>query len=366
MPFSPQVKARIFVKSARICCLCFKQCGTRIEAAHIIAEADGGPNDDDNAIPLCFDCHQEIGSYNDRHPKGNKFSDSELKARRDSLYRLVEQGVIQAQIVVHRFGLGSGPAPSTEEVKAAAGEAPYEPSREAKAVLADALKSFSAPEGLPRKLRLLSERDRGFVLDEMLREFSGGLGADALMRYISRAEDRDQTVLLLEQILRQVTLRGDIAARARILRLTPAELFAQADSSLRSVFFEDVIAIMERDQYEEVNVLTPAVVNAQSAVPESCALAYVRALLSQASSGAWQGAPAARKGLLDLPPNLVQSCFAFLDVASLYSLGSARDAAKAFLERNRAFWPTERSQMYDDYLQLGLPQFGLRYFGEDG
>lgn len=95
MPFSPAVKARIFVRCARICCLCFKQCGTCIEAAHIVAEADGGPNDDENAIPLCFDCHEEIGSYNPRHPKGNKFTPEELVQRRDALYQLVDKGIIQ-------------------------------------------------------------------------------------------------------------------------------------------------------------------------------------------------------------------------------------------------------------------------------
>ena len=103
MPFSQSVKARVFVKSARICALCFKQCGTRIEAAHIVAEGNGGSHDDANAIPLCFDCHEDIGSYNPRHPKGNKFTPEELRQRRDALYSLVERGVIQAQIVAHRL-----------------------------------------------------------------------------------------------------------------------------------------------------------------------------------------------------------------------------------------------------------------------
>jgi hypothetical protein len=72
-----------------MCCLCLKQCGINIEAAHIIDEAAGGSNDEDNGIPLCFDCHQEIGSYNVKHPRGNKIRPDELRARRDRVYSLV-------------------------------------------------------------------------------------------------------------------------------------------------------------------------------------------------------------------------------------------------------------------------------------
>lgn len=92
MPFSAEVKAAMFVRCMRHCCLCRKQCGTNIEAAHLIDEADGGSNDEENGIPVCFDCHQEIGAYRDRHPKGNKFRLEELRARREKVYELVQAG----------------------------------------------------------------------------------------------------------------------------------------------------------------------------------------------------------------------------------------------------------------------------------
>lgn len=79
----------------RRCCLCLKQCGTNIEVAHIIAESVGGSNDEENGIPVCFDCHQEIGAYRDSHPKGNKFREEELQARRDKVYELVQSGQLQ-------------------------------------------------------------------------------------------------------------------------------------------------------------------------------------------------------------------------------------------------------------------------------
>ena len=92
MPFDPAIKTAMFVRCNRRCCLCHKQCGLNIEAAHIIDEAAGGSNDEDNGIPVCFDCHQEIGSYNDKHPRGNKIRPEELRARRDQVYKWVAEG----------------------------------------------------------------------------------------------------------------------------------------------------------------------------------------------------------------------------------------------------------------------------------
>ena len=96
MPFSPDVKTSMFIRCMRHCCLCRKQRGTNIEAAHIVDEAVGGSNGEENGIPLCFDCHQEVVSYRDSHPKGNKFREDELRARRDKVYELVQSGALSA------------------------------------------------------------------------------------------------------------------------------------------------------------------------------------------------------------------------------------------------------------------------------
>jgi hypothetical protein len=95
MPFSVAVKTAMFIRCHRRCCLCVKQCGLNMEAAHIIDEAAGGSNEEDNGIPVCFDCHQEIGSYNDKHPRGNKMRPDELRARRDHVYAQVAAGRIE-------------------------------------------------------------------------------------------------------------------------------------------------------------------------------------------------------------------------------------------------------------------------------
>ena len=84
--FSDEVKIKALLWCNRHCCLCGKACGTDIEIAHIVPKGKEGANDLDNAIPLCYDCHSEIGKYNREHPRGNKYQPKELKARREQIY----------------------------------------------------------------------------------------------------------------------------------------------------------------------------------------------------------------------------------------------------------------------------------------
>jgi hypothetical protein len=62
-----------------------------MEMDHIVQAADGGPDTQDNAIPVCFDCHAEIHAYNDRHPKGRKFSAEELRGHRDQWLQICRE-----------------------------------------------------------------------------------------------------------------------------------------------------------------------------------------------------------------------------------------------------------------------------------
>lgn len=81
--FKQQDIGKALLWCGRHCCLCGKRCGAKIEVAHIDPK---GPRTLDNAIPLCFDCHQEIGSYNPKHPRGRSYRPSELRERRDQIY----------------------------------------------------------------------------------------------------------------------------------------------------------------------------------------------------------------------------------------------------------------------------------------
>jgi hypothetical protein len=79
MAFPEREAAVLLANCARHCCVCHRWCGFRIELHHIQARADGGGDEIDNAIPVCFDCHAEIES---KGPRGRKYSEHELREHR--------------------------------------------------------------------------------------------------------------------------------------------------------------------------------------------------------------------------------------------------------------------------------------------
>ena len=91
MGFSRRIQEKALLACGRHCCLCKKYASYKIELHHIVQKADGGDDSFDNCVPLCFDCHAEVRAYNPKHPKGKKFTASELKAHRDNWYREIKQ-----------------------------------------------------------------------------------------------------------------------------------------------------------------------------------------------------------------------------------------------------------------------------------
>ena len=89
MGFPPKVKEEALLACGRHCCLCHKFCGIKIEVHHIAHKADGGEDTFDNAIPLCFDCHADMRSYDHKHPKGTKYTTGELIQHRNNWYQKV-------------------------------------------------------------------------------------------------------------------------------------------------------------------------------------------------------------------------------------------------------------------------------------
>lgn len=86
MSWSRKVKEDALVACGRYCCICHKFCGIKIELHHIIPQVDGGENTFENCIPLCFDCHADMSSYDFNHPKGTKYSTNELNKHRENWY----------------------------------------------------------------------------------------------------------------------------------------------------------------------------------------------------------------------------------------------------------------------------------------
>lgn len=91
MPFSQEVKTKAMVACGRFCVICHKFCGNNTEVHHIVAESEGGCDNYDNAIPLCFDCHAEVRQYDPKHPKGIRFTKDELIQHRDNWYKKISQ-----------------------------------------------------------------------------------------------------------------------------------------------------------------------------------------------------------------------------------------------------------------------------------
>lgn len=96
MGFSPEIKIWALVAAARHCCVCHKYKSVKVEVHHIVHQNQGGSDNFDNAIALCFDCHADAGHYNPKHPRGTRFSPKELRAQRDKWYEIVKENKIRS------------------------------------------------------------------------------------------------------------------------------------------------------------------------------------------------------------------------------------------------------------------------------
>lgn len=94
MGFSAEIRAEIFVRCARHCCVCHKPKGLNIEIHHIKPRHQGGTDTLENAIALCFDCHADAGHYFANHPKGSKLSPDELLKHKVEWFKIVSENKI--------------------------------------------------------------------------------------------------------------------------------------------------------------------------------------------------------------------------------------------------------------------------------
>ena len=88
MAFNRDNVSELLSQCHRCCCICHRFCGIKIETDHIIPIENGGTDDIENAIPVCFECHAEIHSYNDKHPRGRKFQPDELRLHREKWLKI--------------------------------------------------------------------------------------------------------------------------------------------------------------------------------------------------------------------------------------------------------------------------------------
>lgn len=111
MPFSDSIAREVLVRSRRCCCICHQFCGTKIELHHIVPVEQGGDDSFENCIPVCFNCHAEIGHYNEKHPRGRRLAPQELRQHRDKW--LAQQEAASRKKVVEGTLTADGAATST-------------------------------------------------------------------------------------------------------------------------------------------------------------------------------------------------------------------------------------------------------------
>jgi len=95
---------KLLVAVHRRCCICHRFCGVKTETDHIVPTGEGGSDVIENAILVCFECHAEIHSYNDKHPRGRKFRPEELREHKEQWLRVCR----------HRPDIFAAPPPATD------------------------------------------------------------------------------------------------------------------------------------------------------------------------------------------------------------------------------------------------------------
>ena len=81
----------VLAKCGRRCCICRRFKPLLLQVHHIVERSRGGGNDLDNLIPICITCHLDVHS---RVPFTRRFTPTELKLHRESLYNLVADGSV--------------------------------------------------------------------------------------------------------------------------------------------------------------------------------------------------------------------------------------------------------------------------------
>ena len=80
MPFSPALKLQVKRMAAFQCCRCHE---IGVDIHHIIPQAQGGPDDIDNAAPLCQNCHARFGANPEKR--------TEIRQMREFWYDVVKE-----------------------------------------------------------------------------------------------------------------------------------------------------------------------------------------------------------------------------------------------------------------------------------
>lgn len=93
MAVPDKVAAAVLAKCARHCCVCRRFRPLHLQVHHIVEQAAGGTDDEDNLIATCVSCHSDVHT---KTQLTRRFTVAELKMHRDEAYRLVKEGRLPA------------------------------------------------------------------------------------------------------------------------------------------------------------------------------------------------------------------------------------------------------------------------------
>jgi hypothetical protein len=239
---------------------------------------------------------------------------------------------------------------------------------EAQAVINAAKAWGTTLHGWLSKLSLLDSQDRLAVLYELTKSQQEKQATSYLFAALSSELPQEEIATIVNKMIRRVVLSEDFDYKANFMSTIPVDVLQLASISLINSLFRDAIDIMNRDQFKEVNKVTPAVIKIQGAIPEALIGEYVEAILSQAISGANTGRPAARKAALALPDEWATLGLQTFDKKELIlrATSSTQDEFyKEFLQRYTALWPDEKRELYQDYLTLSNRKMVEKYYSYD-
>lgn len=212
------------------------------------------------------------------------------------------------------------------------------------------------------KWDLLEADDRAHVLFELIKLFPKERSSEFLMAMLENM-DFEEATLFLEDITTSVIFSGSITTKAKFLLAVPVHLLDATKEKIRRVLFQDVIDIMQRDQFKEVNVITPAAIRVQKVLPDQLCSKYVSALLEQANSGAYLGRPAARRALKNLPTDWASLGLNLLDLDKL--LWANNEYLKVYIETYNHLWSSTKADLFRDYISLSKFAFFQKYYPDE-
>lgn len=237
---------------------------------------------------------------------------------------------------------------------------PSSPTGAAKDVLKSALASLASARIIASKFSVLNPAERNFVVDQLLMKLDTEEGMSALGAIVNSGTTDLELDRIATSVMRTGLVSPDVLIKARLMRAFPPGVLLLADKKVRTAFFEEIIDIMRRDQFSEVNIITPAVVIAHGAIPATLRREYIEALFLQARSMAFEGRPAAERAIGELHAVLVPTALKFVGATTL--IFNDNLPLKELLTENRKRWPSSKREMFEDYLRLGAKKFRAKYW----